>query len=73
MENLKELLDALYLECEHGDAEHRQWLKAKFDDFSSRNVLTEIDFKARIEKLINLQERSAVRLQGLFWRGKSRR
>lgn len=29
----KELLNRLYSECEHGDDEHRQWLKDKFDNF----------------------------------------
>jgi hypothetical protein len=34
--NLKQILDELFAECEHGDAEHRQWLKDKFEDFRKR-------------------------------------
>lgn len=30
---LLQSLNQLYLECEHGDEEHRQWLKDKFNDF----------------------------------------
>lgn len=33
---LKVVLDQLFLECEHGDAEHRQWLKDKFEDYRRR-------------------------------------
>lgn len=33
---LKICLEQLYKECEHGDEEHRQWLKDKFDDFYKR-------------------------------------
>lgn len=33
---LRICLDKLYEECEHGDEEHRQWLKDKFDDFYNR-------------------------------------
>lgn len=36
-EYLKRLLDKLYLECEHGDEEHRQWLKDKFESFYLNN------------------------------------
>jgi hypothetical protein len=31
--HVKELLDKLYEESKHGDNEHQQWLKAKFDSF----------------------------------------
>lgn len=34
--SLKAVLGQLFLECEHGDAEHRQWLKDKFDDYFKR-------------------------------------
>jgi FtsZ-binding cell division protein ZapB len=34
----KRRLDELYLECEHGDKEHRKWLKNKFDDFYKNNI-----------------------------------
>lgn len=36
--DLMKLLDELYLECEHGDDEHRKWLKDKFDDFYKRKI-----------------------------------
>ncbi len=32
-EYIKECLDQLFIESEHGDAEHRQWLKDKFNNF----------------------------------------
>ncbi len=32
--DLRSTLDRLYLECEHGDIEHRKWLKDKFDAFA---------------------------------------
>lgn len=31
------LLDLLFKEIEHGDEEHRQWLKDKLEDFSKRH------------------------------------
>lgn len=33
MRYVGECLDQLYVESEHGDTEHRQWLKDKFKDF----------------------------------------
>jgi hypothetical protein len=48
--NLKEILDELFLECEHGDAEHRQWLKDKFEDYRIRKEL-ETEERHRVEKL----------------------
>lgn len=30
---LEEMFDQLFAETEHGDEEHRQWLKDKFTDF----------------------------------------
>jgi len=36
--NFKELLYKLYLECEHGDEEHRKWLRDKFDNFYKRMI-----------------------------------
>lgn len=33
---LKICLDKLYKECEHGDEDHRKWLKDKFNDFYNR-------------------------------------
>lgn len=37
METIRKLLDELFKECEHGDAEHRHWLKNKFDDYYDKN------------------------------------
>lgn len=34
--HFKLMLKQLYKECEHGDDEHRKWLKDKFDDFYKR-------------------------------------
>jgi hypothetical protein len=38
---LKNKLDELYLEIEHGDDEHRKWLKDKIEDFKTRLGLNE--------------------------------
>ena len=35
---LKQALDKLYKECEHGDDEHRKWLKDKFEDFYNKSL-----------------------------------
>lgn len=35
---LAECLQDLYDECEHGDEEHRKWLKDKFDNFLERKL-----------------------------------
>lgn len=35
---LRGSLEELYLECEHGDEEHRKWLKDKFNSFLERKV-----------------------------------
>lgn len=32
---LKEHLEQLYKECEHGDEQHRKWLKDKFEEYYS--------------------------------------
>lgn len=37
MKVFKKHLDELFKECEHGDDEHRQWLKDKFNDYFERN------------------------------------
>jgi len=37
MEFLKNHLDKLYKECEHGDEGHRKWLKEKFNDYYEQN------------------------------------
>jgi hypothetical protein len=42
-------LDQLFKECEHGDAEHRQWLKDKFEDFYNRNSKIEKDYRSTDE------------------------
>lgn len=34
--DLNKHLEQLFLECEHGDAEHRKWLKDKFNDYAKR-------------------------------------
>lgn len=39
---LRQSLYELYDECEHGDEEHRKWLKDKFEDFLNRKY-KEID------------------------------
>lgn len=33
----KDLLEGLFLECEHGDENHRKWLKDKFNSFLNQN------------------------------------
>lgn len=35
---LKRSIDELFIECEHGNEEHRKWLKDKFNDFLERKV-----------------------------------
>jgi len=54
METLKKYLENLLKECEHGDAEHRQWLKDKFNDHYEQNKdQYEDDFESEfVEKLI---------------------
>lgn len=42
---VKNLLRDLYKEVKHGDKEHRQWLKQKFDEFAKVN--------SKLAKLIN--------------------
>ncbi len=37
-EYLRISLDELFLEIEHGDDEHRQWLKDKIEDFKQRKL-----------------------------------
>lgn len=37
-EELKVHLDKLFLECEHGDEQHRKWLKDKFNDYLKRQI-----------------------------------
>ena len=39
---LQELLNLLYEECKHGDAEHQQWLKDKIIDFGERHKTVKI-------------------------------
>lgn len=39
---LEEMFDQLFIETEHGDEEHREWLKAKYTDFRNR-LENEID------------------------------
>lgn len=34
--DLKNALDKLFVECEHGDEDHRKWLKNKFENFYNR-------------------------------------
>lgn len=34
--DLNKHLEQLFLECEHGDEQHRKWLKDKFDDYGKK-------------------------------------
>ena len=55
MKLLKKHLDNLFKECEHGDDEHRQWLRDKFNDYFEKNEQS-FDEEAESEftnKLIN--------------------
>lgn len=36
--DLKTVLNQLYKECEHGDQEHKDWLKNKFDEFYNKII-----------------------------------
>lgn len=36
--SVADLLRQLYKECEHGDEEHRKWLKDKFEDFITKQI-----------------------------------
>jgi len=36
--DLKSWLDELFLECEHGDQNHRNWLRDKFNQFYDKKV-----------------------------------
>ncbi len=56
MRDLRQVLTELFAECEHGDAEHRKWLKDKFNDFADRKD------KELIEHLKKCREESFVRL-----------
>jgi hypothetical protein len=36
MPEITDIMNQLFLECEHGDTEHRQWLKDKIEGFTDR-------------------------------------